>query len=148
MQARRLSPLASFKRLHLSARAGADRCLGPHGLSAAQFGVLRLLAEDPGLTGAELARRSSVTSPSMNETLAMLLRDDLVTRSPDPRGGRAIQLFISPAGHAVLDQTLPLLLEYSDGLLADIDPDRLADFFAVLDLITERAEAAVRCEAS
>ena len=148
MPARQLSPLASFKRLHLSARAGADRCLGPHGLSAAQFGVLRLLADDPGLTGAELARRSSVTSPSMNETLAMLLRNDLVSRRPDPRGGRAIQLFISPAGRSVLDRTLPLLLEYSDHLLSDIDPERLAAFFDVLDLVTRRAEAARRGDVS
>ncbi|MCU1394026.1 MAG: MarR family transcriptional regulator [Ilumatobacteraceae bacterium] len=148
MQARVRSPLASFKRLHLTARAAADRCLAAEGVSAAQFGVLHLLAEDPGLTGAELARRSSVAAPSMNEMLAMLLRDGLITRAPDPRGGRGIQMFISESGRDALASGLPLLTEFSDELLAGIDPDRLADFFAVLDLVADRAEAHGRTEAS
>ena len=142
-----MSPLASFKRLHLSARAGADRCLAPQGLSVAQFGVLRLLDDEPGLTGAELARRSLVTAPSKNEMLAMLLRDEFITRAPDPRGGRGIQLFISPAGRAVLDHGIPVLTDYSARLLAGIEPARLAEFFELLDLIAGRAEASVRCAA-
>ena len=103
--------------------------------------MLRLLADDPGLTGAELARRSSVTAPSMNEMLAMLCRDGYVTRSPDPRGGRAIHLFISAAGRAALANGAPVVAGVFVELLAGIDEDRLAEFFEIVDLIAARAEA-------
>lgn len=73
--------------------------------------------------------------------LAMLLRDGFVSRSPDPKGGRGIQLFITPAGRSVLATGTPVLTELSRHLLADIDEQRLADFFAVLDIVVDRAEA-------
>jgi len=135
------SPLARFKRLHLTSRAAVDRSLATDGLSAAQLGVLRLLADDPGLTGAELARRSSVTAPSMNEMLAMLSRDGYITRLPDPRGGRAINLFISAAGRNALAKGAPVVANVFLQLLDGIDEARLADFFEVVDLIADRAEA-------
>ena len=135
------SPLARFKRLHLTSRAAVDRCLAPDGLSAAQLGVLRLLADDPGLTGAELARRSSVTAPSMNEMLTMLHRDGYISREPDPRGGRGIQLFISDTGRSALANGAPVVASVFLQLLEGIDDDRLADFFELVDLISERAEA-------
>jgi DNA-binding MarR family transcriptional regulator len=118
------------------------------GLSASQFGVLRLLADDPGLTGAELARRSSVAAPSMNEMLSMLLRDGYITRLPDPRGGRGIQMFISTSGLSVLVQATPLLAELSEELLAGIDATRLADFFELAHLIADRAESYGRVDVS
>lgn len=135
------SSLARFKRLHLTSRAAVDRCLAADGLSAAQLGVLRLLADDPGLTGAELARRSSVTAPSMNEMLAMLCRDGYITRLPDPRGGRGIKLFISTAGRTALAKGAPIVANVFLELLEGIDEARLADFFELVDLIGDRAEA-------
>jgi len=103
--------------------------------------VLRLLADDPGLTGAELARRSSVTAPSMNEMLAMLCRDGYISRLPDPRGGRGIKLFISDSGRTALANGAPVVASVFVELLDGIDEDRLADFFELADLIATRAEA-------
>jgi len=103
--------------------------------------VLRLLSDDPGLTGAELARRSSVTAPSMNEMLAMLSRDGYISRLPDPRGGRGIKLFISDSGRTALANGAPVVASVFVELLEGIDEDRLADFFELADLIATRAEA-------
>jgi DNA-binding MarR family transcriptional regulator len=136
-----VTPLAAFKRLHRSARSALDRTLAPNGLSAARMTVLRLLTEEEGLTGAELARRAWVSPPTMNETVRWLLRQEMITRRPDPRGGRAIQLFIAPAGQAALDRAFPLLLELAEHLVAGIEPERLRSFFDTLDEIAERADA-------
>src|SRR5215213_9299161 len=141
MRTRPGSPLARFKRLHLTARGAADRCLAPHGLSVGQFHVLRLLGDEPGLTGAELARRTSVSPPSMNEMLATMLRARWLRREPDPRGGRGIQLFLTPRGEALIAGGAASLAELSDDLLSGIPIDRLDAFFATLDLIAVRAES-------
>ena len=51
-----------------------------HGLGIAQFLVLSLLAETPGLANADLARRAFVTPQSMNEVLKRLESTGLVER--------------------------------------------------------------------
>lgn len=71
-----------------------DRELRPLGLTVTQFACLRALAEDPGISGSELARRMFVSRQSMNGVVTGLEKRGLVTRSevPGPRRDRAMAL--------------------------------------------------------
>lgn len=78
----------AVKRLQLAVRTAAERNLRPLGLTMPQYAVLSALADQPGLSNSELARRCFVTRQTMNEVLAGLQRADLVTRVAHPQDGR------------------------------------------------------------
>ncbi|MFN3216185.1 MAG: MarR family winged helix-turn-helix transcriptional regulator [Acidimicrobiales bacterium] len=81
--------------------------LNAHGLSVAEYSCLRLLQVTPGLSNAELARRSLVTPQSMNEVVAKLQLRGLIERRNDPGHGRILRTQLSAAGRAQLDQAIP-----------------------------------------
>jgi DNA-binding MarR family transcriptional regulator len=73
-----------------------------HGLSAAQYTTLSVLARRGGLSNAQLARRSLVSSQSMNEVLLALEKRQLVRRRAHPAHGRIRQAQLTPKGRALL----------------------------------------------
>jgi DNA-binding MarR family transcriptional regulator len=88
-------------------RGAMDVALRPHGLSAAQYGVISVLSRDPGVSGAELARASNISPQAMNELLGVLERSGLVERSPHPTHGRILQVNLTDEGRRRLDEARP-----------------------------------------
>lgn len=80
-----------------------DEVLQELGLSVPQYVCLQTLADAPGITGSELARRVFVSRQSMNVLLQGLEKRGLVERSPDPgpRRERAASLTDAAAGLVV-----------------------------------------------
>src|SRR5919201_1472306 len=72
------------------------------GLTLPQYAVLYNLAETPGLSSAELARRSFVTPQTMNEVIQLLERDGLVARPQHRVHGRIGQPDRTAGGGAKL----------------------------------------------
>jgi DNA-binding MarR family transcriptional regulator len=66
--------------------------------------VLMILCEEPGLSGAQLARRNSVTAQTMNGLLLPLEAKGLIERRPDPENARVLKCYIKPKGKALLQQ--------------------------------------------
>ncbi|MCV2394931.1 MarR family transcriptional regulator [Actinotalea sp. M2MS4P-6] len=77
-----------------------DEVLRPLGLSVPQYACLEALADTPGITSSELARRAFVSRQSMNVLLQGLEKHGLIERSeePGPRRERATALTASAAG--------------------------------------------------
>src|SRR5689334_9057111 len=67
-----------------------ETALREHEIGGAQYGVLSVLARDPGLSGADLARACNTTPQAMNGVLATLEREGLVERAPHPTHGRIL----------------------------------------------------------
>jgi len=101
-------------------RGAMDAALRAHGLSGAQYAVLSVLARDPGMSGADLARACNTTPQAMNGVLATLERDGLIERHPHPTHGRILQATLSREGERRLAAATPAVraLERSieDGL--------------------------------
>jgi DNA-binding MarR family transcriptional regulator len=72
-----------------------------HGVSTAQIGVLRQLSKEPGLSGAELARRMLISPQGVQLALTALERRGLVQRKKDPQHGRILQAFLTEKGRKV-----------------------------------------------
>jgi DNA-binding MarR family transcriptional regulator len=81
--------------------------LRPHGLSPAQYGALSVLARDPGVSGAELARGCNTSPQAMNGVLAGLERARLVQRTRHPTHGRILQVNLTEQGQRRLDAARP-----------------------------------------
>ncbi|MGV0744045.1 MarR family winged helix-turn-helix transcriptional regulator [Mycolicibacterium sp. XJ870] len=72
-----------------------------HGVSTAQIGVLRQLTNEPGLSGAELARRLLISPQGVQLALTALEKRGLVERKQNPQHGRILQAFLTDEGRAV-----------------------------------------------
>ncbi|MBY8881998.1 MarR family winged helix-turn-helix transcriptional regulator [Actinacidiphila acidipaludis] len=64
--------------------------------------ALSLLDRGGPATSAELARQEQITAQAMGATLGRLQRQDLISRSADPRDGRRVVLTVTDAGRAAL----------------------------------------------
>jgi len=103
--------------------AAMDTALRPHGLTSPQYGVLSVLARDPGLSGADLARALSTTPQAANEVLATLERKRMIERRPHPTHGRILQAALTDEGQRQLQAANPavraLEAAIEDGFTAD-----------------------------
>lgn len=72
-----------------------------HGVSTAQIGILRQLADEAGLSGAELARRLLITPQGVQLALKSLEDRGLVERKPDPQHARILQAYLTDKGRDV-----------------------------------------------
>src|SRR5204862_405977 len=81
--------------------------LRPHRLTPVQYGVLSVLAREPGASGADLARAVNTTPQAMNGVLATLEREGLVERRPHPTHGRIPQPHLPPGAGRRVGATLP-----------------------------------------
>ena len=77
-----------------------NEAISDHGVTTAQIGLMNRLANEPGLSGAELARRLLITPQGAQLALAALERRGLVERKQDPQHGRIMQAYLTDEGRA------------------------------------------------
>ncbi len=99
-------------------------------LSVPEYTALSVLHARPGLSNAQLARRSLLAPQSMLEVLAKLESRGLVRREVDPAHGRILRAALTPEGRALLARADPAIEAIQEWLLADV-PER--DRTIVLD---------------
>lgn len=108
-------------------RARMEEALRPLGMNVTRYACLELLAQRPGLSGAELARGVFVTRQSMNVVLQALEDEGLVHRTASDGVGRAIPTALTPAGRRRLRQCTVAVRAVEDGMLAPLaDRERRA----------------------
>jgi DNA-binding MarR family transcriptional regulator len=108
-------------RLDRALRREIGALVAPHGLTVSQYTALSILREKPGLSNAQLARRTYVTPQSMNEVLAALEGDGLIVRSPAANHGRVVEVVLSARGDAVLAACDRAVSHMENAMLADLD---------------------------
>jgi DNA-binding MarR family transcriptional regulator len=72
------------------------------GIAGPQVAPLLALRREPGLSNAQLARRSYVTPQSMNDVVIGLEQEGLIRRTPDDDNRRILRAHLTPAGRKFL----------------------------------------------
>ena len=98
----------------------------PHGLSVSQYTTLSVLDRRSGLSNAQLARRSLVSSQSMNEVLLALERRGLVRRRAHPDNGRILQTRLTPKGRRLLAACDDKVKAVESCMVDDLSPSEQA----------------------
>lgn len=125
-----VAPMAVIGRLSIAARlveAELRRTFTDHGLDAASFDVLATLrrsGEPWTLTPSQLMHSAMVTSGAITQRLDRLGSKGLITRSPDSRDGRGVQVTLTAEGRAALDAALPDHLRTEERLLAGLTAEQ------------------------
>ena len=113
----------ALKRLQQALRSRMDAALAVHGLSAPQYAVLALVAEYPGISNAELARRSFVAAPSMLRLLDGLSQAGLIARAAPVPELRARGTVLTDAGQRRLAAASGQVQEFENLLVTQSGPE-------------------------
>lgn len=107
-----------------------NEAVSEHGVSTAQIGVLRQLSNEPGLSGAELARRLLITPQGVQLALTALEKRGLVERKQNPAHGRILQAFLTNDGRKVAAAVVHDAIAAHDkvfGVLSKAEQDTLRE---------------------
>jgi DNA-binding MarR family transcriptional regulator len=107
---------------YLSMHRQTNRYLAAHGMTADQFVVLALLAEEDGITQQDLVRRASSDPNTLRAMLVLLENRGCIAREQHPTDGRARRVILTPTGRRVFEKLLQAIKPVQDqlrGLFAD-----------------------------
>lgn len=107
-------------RLDRIVRRALAEHLRSYGLSVPGYTALTVLAARPGLSNAQLARRSFMTPQGMNQTVAVLAGKDLIRRTPATDNRRVQQLELTDAGRRIVAQCSVEVERFERDLLAPL----------------------------
>ena len=93
-----------LKRAQHSLRLRMDEALKGHSVTTPQYAAMSVLAEQPGLSNAQLARRSFLTPQTMNQILGRLETLGLIERLEHPEHGRVLQAYLTRGGERLRDE--------------------------------------------
>ena len=119
-------------------RNAMETALRAHGLTSAQYAVLSVLARDPGMSGADLARACNTTPQAMNGVLTTLERAGLVERHAHATHGRILQATLTPEGQRRLHAATPEVAALERAIEEGLDRDQLTAVKSWLVLTAKR----------
>ncbi len=102
-----------------------DAALAEHGLTAPLYAVLAMLGEHPGLSNAELARRSFVAPPTMLRMLNTLSQAGLIDRAEPTPEQRIRGNVLTTKGRQRLTASSTPVQQFEDLLVAQAEPGQL-----------------------
>ena len=124
----------ALKRATTALHGALDAVLRPQGLSVSQYSCLELLARDPGLSSAALARGAFVTRQAMHQLLGGLRAAGLVEGE---RRGRGERLSLTPEGRTRLHAASAAVAHVEQHMLEPFGPQQRrrlhADLMACID---------------
>lgn len=112
------SPLFWLRRATLAVQKAFADEMSQHGLSPAQFEVLRHLWRQDGMEMRALQERLSVTSPTLTGVADGLVERGLVERRLSPEDARVRLLFLTEAGRAIEERFGGAIGKVEDRLLS------------------------------
>ena len=105
-----------------------------------EWRVLAVLAQEPGLSAAEVAERTAMDKVAVSRAVAALQRTGRLERAMDARDRRRSRLRLSAAGAEVYRQVVPVARRLEHDLLDALAPDDRA----ALDRILRALQSKVR----
>lgn len=118
----------------------SERLLRPHGLTAAQFNVLRILAAQPeGISQRALGDLLVVDRSSVTGLLDRMEKAGWVRRNDHPQDRRVYQVSLTPAGRRIWEETEPRYVAAARQVTASLSPRRQAECLAALRTLEAKA---------
>jgi DNA-binding MarR family transcriptional regulator len=131
----------SFQRAADWLLQGVERLLKPHGLSPAQYNVLRILrgAGSEGLSCREVAERMVTRDPDMTRLLDRLEKQALISRERRKDDRRVVTTRITPHGLDLLKRLDQPMRNLHREQLRHVPPARLKTLGKLLNQVRARA---------
>jgi DNA-binding MarR family transcriptional regulator len=123
-----------LKQLHQHLNSAIEAKMREHGLNLTfpRAVALMSLIEQPGLSGAQMAREAMVSPQTMHQILLRLQEDGLVARSADPVHGRVQRTEITLEGRALFQQGYGVATGVIEQVMAGLDTHERSELTRLL----------------
>ena len=133
-----LERLSRMKSLLQSFKVLMDEDLQPLGITTSQLRMLWSIAENPGISGAKMARLCSITPQSGQATLTMMEAQKWVRRRPSEASDRVLVAELTSKGQRLLVKARKMAESLDHRLWSEIDEHDLAGVDAALRSAMEK----------
>lgn len=131
--------LWALRRAELGARALKEQRLRPLGMAPAHYSLLMLVHTEPGLTGAELARRLDVTPQAVASLVTRLVDKGQLERRSHPRHRHVQELHLTDDGRQVLKSADAVIVSIEHQIVERLGADNAASLTALLEDVIDAA---------
>lgn len=127
----------ALRRAELAVQTLKEQRLRPLGLAAAHYTLLISVHDEPGLTGAELARRLNVTPQAVASLVARLESRGQLERREHPRHRHVQELHLTTAGRESLSAADKVIADIELQITDDLGPKETTQLRTLLNRVTE-----------
>lgn len=113
--------------------------LEPHGVKGPHASTLLAVCRHPGISQDALAQRVFLNKSNIARQVAVLEEGGLVERRPDPDDKRAVQLFPTEKGLALLPQIRSVFADWEARLTAGLSEEEIDTLAALLIRLKQNA---------
>ncbi len=122
---------------HYSLKTVND-AISSHGVTTAQIGLMRQLANEPGLSGADLARRLLISPQGVQLAITALERRGLVERKQNPQHGRILHTYLTGQGREVVSAVLTDAVAAHNRVFGVLTSEQQRQLHDLLALVVEQ----------
>jgi DNA-binding MarR family transcriptional regulator len=110
-------------RTALALKAALQRFFKENGyqITAEQWGIIRHLWEEEGLSQREISEKASKDKPNITRMLAALEHKGIILRQPDPGDRRKYRIYLTGEGKQLHQRLLPLVQDLRQKVIQDLD---------------------------
>jgi len=123
-------------RLGEASRKRFQKALEPERLHPRDFGVMTMVAAQPGMSQQQLHEKTAIDPSSMVAVIDELETRGFAERRQDPDDGRARTIFLTAAGERFARRITRLAAELQDELLAPLDNQERVTLHTLLRKLT------------
>lgn len=102
-----------------------------------QIALLIATAKNPGASQRELVELTGIDKSTMKEMAGRLIAKGWISRKRDRNDSRAWSMRITPSGHRLLAERLPLVEETQRRILAPLSEDQRTEFVQCLRILVD-----------
>lgn len=125
--------------LRTSQRALQSR-FAQHGVTVGQWVFLRILWERDGITQRELSELAGVSEPTTYSALLSMEKQGFVTRRKLPTNLRNISISLTPQGHALKAELVPLAEEVNAVMIRGMSNEEVTHFRQTTQRMIDRLD--------
>jgi MarR family transcriptional regulator, organic hydroperoxide resistance regulator len=132
-QADRRRAAQMMKRILVHFRGQMDEALRPQGVTTAQVHILKTIREEPGVSGAQLARLCYVTPQSAQSLLTGLERGGWIVRNKGRENDRILAARLTAEGEELLQSAEKMVKAIEGKLWRGVEEDSIEALNGVLE---------------
>jgi DNA-binding MarR family transcriptional regulator len=121
-------------------REGLEERLRPVGVTMAQLQVLTSLVDEPGMSGAKLARVRRVSPQTIHALLMATEERGWIRRSTDPENNRTLLATLTPQGRRICARAGKIALELQFHVLSIFDANEVRRVEVLLEKMITNLE--------
>jgi DNA-binding MarR family transcriptional regulator len=110
-------------------------------LSTAEWRVMAVIGQTPGLSARDVAARTAMDKVQVSRAVAALVGTRRLQRDGDETDGRVTRLSLTAKGHAIYDEIVPLALHLEAVFLAALTPAERDTLDGLMDKLSRQVNS-------